>query len=104
MLDLLTPIANRTAETTRRNRLAKIIVCSLVLADLLRVVRPGVALDGHDVRAPARDPWVLRPPSNGVAEAGVEGAEVVGRVDDRLAGEVERDARLAQEVLDDPTV
>src|SRR5207248_1461560 len=63
-------------------------------AVLLRVEDPLVALDHDGVAAGPRLAWHRRVPRHGVAESGVEGPEMLGRVDDGVPREVVLDAGL----------
>src|SRR5256885_13338488 len=99
------PAMRRPAPMTRRPRLPKIMGTVLpgLVAELLGVEDPVVALD--DDRVPA-GPGLTRDrggPLHDVAEAGVERAEVFRRVDEVLAGQVVLDPRALGEVIEDPT-
>src|SRR5437588_9470857 len=108
------PAARRPPAATRSARLPKIMCrflpgVSRVLdarvldAVLLRVEDPLVALDNDGVAAVPGLAWHCRIPRHGVAEAGVEGSEVLGGVDDGVAGEVVLDPGRLGEAVEEIT-
>src|SRR3954469_17710894 len=73
-----------------------------VEALLLRIELPGAAGVRDPVHAEARDTRQVRGPLHRVAEPGVERAEVVGGLDQRLAADVVLDVGPLNEVQEDP--
>src|SRR5438445_1402130 len=100
------PAASRPPATMRRPRLPTIMVASLfswaLEAVLLAVEDPVVAFHDDWVAAGPGFSWHLRRPLHGVAKAGVEGTEVLGRVHEVLTREVVQDVALLFDVIDEP--
>src|SRR5436305_6558406 len=85
-LDFTMPAMNRATAPISSPRLVKIIGSLLRSgAGLLRLEHPLVAAHHHRVAAGPRFSWELRCPRDGVAEARVERAELVGRGHEVLA-------------------
>src|SRR5436305_14553476 len=78
------PAASSPPAAKRSPRLPKIISLSFLDAVLLRVEDPLVALDDDGIAAVPRLSWNGGVPRDGVAEPCVEGAEVLGGVDEVL--------------------
>src|SRR2546423_5998332 len=100
------PAIRRPAATTRSPRLPKIIRAPSLRrsqAVLLTFEDPLVAVDDDRVTTAPRLAWHLRRPLDRVAEPGVEGTEVLGRVHDRVAVERVLDVRGLDEVIEEPT-